>query len=79
VQIYLPTEWGESAVSVTIARVYDVEDECLDGRGVAPDVEVAESDPPPEKLADDPVVRAALAALAHTEANFLKDGRAADR
>jgi carboxyl-terminal processing protease len=64
VQIYLPTEWGESAVSITIARVYDAENECLDGRGVVPDVEASEAEPPPEKPADDPVVRAALESLA---------------
>jgi carboxyl-terminal processing protease len=64
VQIYLPIEWGESAVSVTIARVHDAEDECLDGRGVVPDVEASEAEPPPEKPADDPVVRAALESLA---------------
>ena len=59
-QIYWPIEWGKSAVSVTVARVDDAEGECLDGRGVVPDVEVAEAEPPPEKPADDPVVRAAL-------------------
>jgi len=64
VQIYLPIEWGESAVSVTIARVYDAEDECLDGRGVVPDVEASEAESVPEELADDPVVRAALESLA---------------
>jgi len=60
VQIYLPIEWGASAVSVTIARVYDAEDECLDGRGVVPDVRASEAESVPEELADDPVVRAAL-------------------
>jgi len=60
VQIYLPIAWGASAVSITIARVYDVEGECLDGGGVTPDVRAAESEPAPEKLADDPVVRAAV-------------------
>jgi C-terminal processing protease CtpA/Prc len=64
VQIYLPIEWGESAVSVTIARMYDAEDECLDGRGVVPDVEASEAESVPEKLADDPVVRAALESVA---------------
>ena len=60
VQIYLPIAWGASAVSITIARVYDVEGECLDGGGVTPDVRAAESELAPEKLADDPVVRAAV-------------------
>jgi C-terminal processing protease CtpA/Prc len=44
--------------------VYDAENECLDGRGVVPDVEASEAEPPPEKPADDPVVRAALESLA---------------
>jgi len=64
VQIYLPIEWGASAVSVTVARVFDAEGECLDGRGVVPDVEAAEA--PAAKPADDPVVRAALELLSAT-------------
>jgi carboxyl-terminal processing protease len=64
VQIYFPADWGASAVSVTIARVWDVRGECLNGRGVTPQREVAPAASPPESLRDDPVVCAAVEALA---------------
>ena len=64
VQIVFPVGWGAAAVSLTTARVYDIHGECLDGRGVVPDVEAAPAAAPPATLAADPVVRAAIQALA---------------
>jgi carboxyl-terminal processing protease len=63
VQINIPIS-GESAVSVTIARVYDPSGECLEGAGVTPDREVPEPPSVPDDMRDDPVVRAAMDALA---------------
>ncbi len=60
VQMELPTGLGGGALSLTIARVYDPDGECLEGRGVAPDVAVARQDPPPVSLEEDAAVRAAL-------------------
>ena len=64
VQLDLPTAFGAGTVCLTIARVYDPKGGCLEGRGVAPDVEVPPAAPSPASLADDPDVRAALAHLA---------------
>jgi carboxyl-terminal processing protease len=64
VQISFPLDWGSSAVYLTMARVYDVKDECTDGRGVTPDRAVPPPAAPPPSLALDPVVRAAEEALA---------------
>jgi carboxyl-terminal processing protease len=61
VQIALPV--GGGAVCLTIARVYDPKDECLEGRGVEPSLVVESAAKPSETLRDDPVVRAALALL----------------
>ena len=63
VQIRLPVDWGRCAVSVTIARVYDVEGEGLNGLGVSPAVEVPGRGGEAASLRDDAVVRAALEAL----------------
>ena len=63
VQILFPANWGRSAVCLTMARVYDVKDRCLDGPGVTPNREVAPAATPPASLAEDPVVRAAVEAL----------------
>jgi C-terminal processing protease CtpA/Prc len=46
-----------------MARVYDVKGVCLDGRGVVPDREVTAPASPPESLAADPDVRAAVELL----------------
>jgi len=63
VQVLFPVDWGSSAVCLTIARVYDVKGECLDGRGVVPARDVAAPASPPESLAADPDVRAAVEVL----------------
>jgi len=71
VQICFPIEWGAGAVCLTIARVYDAGGRCLDGRGVVPNIEVGlPSESPPRRAEgpastqEDPVVRAAIEALA---------------
>jgi len=64
VQVRLPLDWGKSGVSVTIARVYDPDDRALEGRGVQPHVRVARADEPADRIVDDPVVCAAVEALA---------------
>jgi hypothetical protein len=59
-------------VRVTVARVWDVDGECLDGRGVVPHVRVAApadgegagGERATDALEDDPFVRAAVEALA---------------
>ncbi|MCX5683867.1 MAG: S41 family peptidase [Planctomycetota bacterium] len=63
VQVLFPVGWGASAVCLTMARWYDVRGECLDGRGVVPQREVPAPPAPPESLASDPDVRAAVEAL----------------
>jgi carboxyl-terminal processing protease len=63
VQILFPIDWGSSAVCLTMARVYDVNGECIDGRGVVPHRDVAASSSPPDSLAADPDVRAAVELL----------------
>ncbi len=60
VQIYFPADWGAAAVSLTIARVWDAKGQCLDGRGVTPQVKVAVPASAPGSLRDDPDVRAAM-------------------
>lgn len=67
VQIHVPVNWGASAVCLTIARVYDPKGVCLDGRGVAPEREVAEPAAPPASIKEDPVVQAAIERLAAGE------------
>jgi len=70
VQICFPIQWGAGAVCLTMARVYDAGGRCLDGRGVVPDIEVVPPESPPLPVAgpvaiqEDPVVRAAIEALA---------------
>jgi carboxyl-terminal processing protease len=59
VQVALPV--GGGAVCLTIARVYDPKDECLEGRGIEPSLAVESPAKPSETLREDPVVRAALA------------------
>ncbi|HUU31624.1 MAG TPA: S41 family peptidase [Phycisphaerae bacterium] len=63
VQICWPVDWGTSAVCLTIARLYDEQGRCLDGRGVEPSRDVPESSAPAAALRDDPAVRAALDVL----------------
>ena len=60
VQILFPIEGGASAVCLTMARVYDVRGECLDGRGVVPQRGVAAPPSPPESPAADPDIGAAV-------------------
>ena len=92
VQICLPVDWGASAVCLTIARLYDEQGRCLDGRGVEPSRDVPDGGAPPVLLHDDPVVRAALDVLragapqgASTSSsgakreNFFKNGALDDR
>ena len=70
VQICFPVGWGAGAVCLTTARVYDAGGRCLDGRGVVPNIEVGPSESPPLRAEgpastpEDPVVRAAIEALA---------------
>ncbi|MCX5653416.1 MAG: S41 family peptidase [Planctomycetota bacterium] len=63
VQVLFPVDWGAAAVCLTMARVYDVKGVCVDGRSVVPDCEVAAPASPPESLAADPDVRAAVELL----------------
>jgi carboxyl-terminal processing protease len=63
VQILFPVGWGSGAVCLTMARVYDVRGECLDGRGVLPGRVVAAPPSPAGSLAADPDVRAAVELL----------------
>jgi carboxyl-terminal processing protease len=65
-QICFPIPWGDSAVYITISRVFDVEGRCLDGRGVAPNRVVPAGPALPPSLAEDPVVHAAVAAIEPT-------------
>jgi carboxyl-terminal processing protease len=58
VQIALPV--GGGAVCLTIARVYDPKDECLEGRGIEPTLAVEAPARPSETLQEDPMVRSAL-------------------
>ena len=60
VQIDMPVTFTSAAVTLTIARVYDPEGVCLEGRGVAPDVNVPHPETPPLDLGADPDVRAAI-------------------
>ncbi|HUU11397.1 MAG TPA: S41 family peptidase [Phycisphaerae bacterium] len=61
-QINVPV--GESsAVCLTVARVYDPADECIEGRGVTPDLQVAQAPEPVEERRDDVAMRAAIEAL----------------
>ena len=59
---------GSSAVCVTIARVFDPAGECLEGAGVTPDRQVREAPSVADSLRDDPVVRAAIEAIAEPAA-----------
>ncbi len=60
-QINVPISGG--AVCVTVARVYDPDDGCIEGRGVEPNREVRQPGKPVRNLHDDPAVRAAVEAL----------------
>ncbi|KPK46031.1 MAG: hypothetical protein AMK72_10265 [Planctomycetes bacterium SM23_25] len=62
-QINVPITGGASAVCVTVARLYDPDDACIEGRGVAPSCSVKPSGQPAENLRDDPAVCAAVEAL----------------
>lgn len=62
-QIYMGISGAESAVSVTVARVYGPDDVCIEGTGLAPDEVVASPAEAPACVADDPVVRAAVEML----------------
>ncbi|MCX5672596.1 MAG: S41 family peptidase [Planctomycetota bacterium] len=61
VQIAIPV--GGGAVCVTIARVYDPKNECLEGRGVAPALAVEAPAPPPATVKEDAAVRAAMSLM----------------
>jgi carboxyl-terminal processing protease len=61
VQIAVPV--GGGAVCVTIARVYDPKNECLEGRGVAPALAVEAPAPPPATVKEDAAVRAAMSLM----------------
>ena len=67
-QVNLPIAASDSAVCVTVARVYDPDDRCLEGAGLAPDTVVPAPTELPSTLVDDPVVRAGVAALRAQEA-----------
>ena len=54
---------GGGAVCVTIARVYDPKNVCLEGRGVQPTRAVEQAPRPSATVQEDPVVRAAIEAL----------------
>lgn len=62
-QVDMPVTFSSAAVTLTIARVYDPDGVCLEGRGVSPDVEVARPEAPPRGLREDPDVRAAVECL----------------
>ncbi len=59
-QVHVPTGGGTSAVSVTVARVYDPDGVCLEGAGVEPDVAVSAE---AEAAGTDAALRAAVEAL----------------
>ena len=48
---------------MTIARVYDPDNECLEGQGVTPQVEVPKEASPGREIKDDADVRAAVERL----------------
>ena len=62
-QINIPVGGGASAVCLTVARLYDPDDACIEGRGVAPNRDVASSRVPVASLRDDAAVRAAVEVL----------------
>jgi carboxyl-terminal processing protease len=59
-QISVPILGTDTAVTVTVARVYGPEEACVEGAGLTPDREVPASETPVRDAADDPVVRAAI-------------------
>jgi len=63
--ITVPILGSGTAVVVTVARVYGPDEECVEGEGLTPDRHVPAPPSPPETVAEDPVVRAAI--------NLLKD------
>jgi len=63
-QINVPVDWGVCEICMTIARVYDPDNACLEGQGVTPAVEVRQEPAPGHDLKDDPDVRAAIERLA---------------
>jgi len=62
-QVTLPIAASDCAICVTVARVYDPDDHCVEGTGLVPDVSVPAPAEAPASLADDPVVRAGVTAL----------------
>ena len=58
-QIHVPVLGTDSAVCVTVARVFGPKGTCLEGTGLAPDHRVPASGVPVRDVADDPAVRAA--------------------
>jgi len=62
-QIHVPIFATDAAVCITVARVYDPDDRCLEGSGLEPDHPVSESETPVQNVADDPAVRAAVEVL----------------
>jgi carboxyl-terminal processing protease len=62
-QITLAIAGTDTALCLTVARVYDPDGACLEGAGLAPDRHVDAPAEPPARLEDDPVVRAAVEVL----------------
>jgi len=62
-QINVPVGGGASAVCLTVARLYDPDDACIEGRGVEPNRNVKSPRTRAENLRDDPAVRLAVEAL----------------
>jgi len=80
-QINVSISGGAGAVCVTVARVYDPDDECIEGRGVEPNRGVKQPGKPVKNLRDDPAVRAAVevlrAALAEKQVSAVRAARRA--
>ncbi len=62
-QIVVSLAGADSALCVTVARVYGPDDRCVEGEGLAPDRRVPASADPAGSVVDDPVVRAAVEVL----------------
>jgi len=62
-QIVVSLAGADSAVCVTVARVYGPDDRCLEGEGLTPDRHVPASEEMVTPVADDPAVRAAVEVL----------------
>ena len=62
-QINVGVDWGVCEICVTVARVYDPDNACLEGQGVTPQVEVRQEAALGREIKDDPDVRAAIERL----------------